>query len=121
MTSILRPLLAAALLASSSLCLAASSTPPPSSAMPASLDTTDWLIVNDAAGFSNGLIYYCEPGKSSAFSPTCPEKDKASLTPAQALAKLAPKGAQLTGFSPLVSGYGRFTGVVLYYKRAPAP
>lgn len=38
------------------------------------------------------------------------------MTPAEALAKLGPPEAVLTGFAPYLAGYARMGGVVLYYK-----
>jgi hypothetical protein len=97
--------------------LAASSPPPPAiQPMAAPLETTDWVLANDVRGFEDGRLLFCAESKRRIFFREC--LAKGSMTPAEALAKLGPPGAQLTGFAPRFTGYGQFHGMILYYRRA---
>lgn len=125
MNSTFRTLASIALLAAATLAHSIPSTPPSApELMPAPIDTTDWIFVSDAIGFENGKIKFCEKyDRSLGFiNDKCATIGYAS--PQEALLKVAPEGAILTGFAPHISNYGRMRGMYLYYKRSatsPAP
>lgn len=101
----------------SSAALAGAPPPPTTAPMPGPEQTTDWLIVTGVDSFSHGVIRFCDKRRQNVIGRgQCIEKGL--LTPREALAKLGPKGAELLGVSPYLSGYGNLDGVVLYYKRS---
>lgn len=86
--------------------------------MAASVDTTDWIIAEDTRAFENGKIHFCSKRDRRPFELGSHCAEEGTLTPQEALAKIGPEGARLTGFSPYFSGYGALRGMILYYKRA---
>lgn len=109
-----------AALAAASPAWAASSPPPQIQPMAAPLETTDWVLARDVKAFEDGRLLFCAESRRRLIFQECLIKGR--MTPAEALAKLAPAGAQLTGFSPRFTGYGSFDGMILYYRRAqPKP
>ena len=112
--------LALALAASTPWAIGLSAAPPPPAPHPmaASVDTTDWIVVDDALRFVNGKIIFCSKQESRLLKLGFTCLEESSLTPQAALAKIGPEGAQLTGLSPYFTGYGALRGMILYYKRA---
>lgn len=95
------------------------STPPspPAIPMPAPVDTTGWVMVQNVDEFKDGLMRYCVAFKTNwrnLLVDKCTQY--ASTTPAGGLAQIGPKGAVLTGFSPYFSSHGSLRGMLLYYK-----
>lgn len=94
--------------------------PPVAQPLPSRVDTTDWVLVKDVGAYENGRMKFCPPQANGLASsaPLCP--GAVSMTPEDALRKLAPAGSVLTGMAPFVDGSARMIGVLLYYRRPAA-